>query len=100
MAEYQIGTTELRQKLTDVIQKVREEKATYIVETFGRPQVVIIAVDDYERLQAFRQESLREKTGLARTVFGMWHDKGDTRQPEVDGDRGRWASVWSEVAHE
>ena len=41
MKERQIGTTELRQRLTDVIQAVKEEKVAYVVETFGRPQVVI-----------------------------------------------------------
>lgn len=54
MKERQIGATELRQRLTDVIQAVKEEKVAYVVETFGRPQVVIVDVDEYERLQAFR----------------------------------------------
>lgn len=54
MEERQIGATELRQKLTDVIQAVKEEKVAYVVETFGRPQVVIVDVDEYGRLQAYR----------------------------------------------
>ncbi len=37
MEERRIGATELRQKLTDVIQAVKEEKVAYVVETFGRP---------------------------------------------------------------
>lgn len=52
MEERQIGTTELRQRLTDVIQAVKEEKVAYVVETFGRPQVVIVGVAEYQRLQA------------------------------------------------
>jgi prevent-host-death family protein len=77
MAEYQIGATELRQRLTDVIQRVREEKATYVVETFGRPQVVIIGIEEYERLQVFRRIALQDKVELARS-------------------RSQWRSDWSE----
>ena len=54
MKERQIGATELRQKLTDVIQAVKEESVVYIVETFGRPQVVIVDVTEYQRLQEYR----------------------------------------------
>lgn len=54
MEERQIGATELRQKLTDVIQAVKEERVAYVVETFGRPQVVIVDVTEYERLRAYR----------------------------------------------
>lgn len=52
MEERQIGTTELRQRLTDVIQAVKEEKVAYVVKTFGRPQVVIVGVAEYQRLLA------------------------------------------------
>ena len=50
--EKQIGTTDLRQKLTDVIQEIKEEKATYVVETFGRPQVAIVDLDQYQNFFA------------------------------------------------
>jgi prevent-host-death family protein len=53
MVEYRIGATELRQKLTDIIQTVREGNATYVVETFGRAQVAIIDVEAYERFQEY-----------------------------------------------
>lgn len=53
MEERQIGTTELRQRLTDVLQAIKEEKVAYVVETFGRPQAVIIDLDEYERLQEY-----------------------------------------------
>jgi prevent-host-death family protein len=56
MEERQIGTTELRQRLTDVIQAVKEEKVAYVVETFGRPQVVIVDVSAYERLLTYRAQ--------------------------------------------
>jgi len=66
--EKQIGATYLRQKLTDVIQEIKEEKATYVVETFGRPQVAIVDLDQYQsflRYQAERKEFFRELKAIA-----------------------------------
>jgi len=54
--ERTIGSTELRQRLTDVLQAVREEGATYIVETFERSQAALINLDEYRLFQRFRQE--------------------------------------------
>jgi prevent-host-death family protein len=54
--EQSIGATDLRQRLTDVLQAVRERGETYIVETFGRPQAAIINLDEYRRIQRFRRE--------------------------------------------
>jgi prevent-host-death family protein len=95
MEERPIGATELRQKLTDVIQSVREQNATYIVETFGRPQVVIIGLDEYRRLKAFRRATLGEKTELARSTFGMWTGRDDIDDEWLARQR-RWYSAWNE----
>ena len=54
--ERQIGATDLRQQLTDVLQTVREERATYIIETFGRPQAALVHLDEYRRFQQYRLE--------------------------------------------
>jgi prevent-host-death family protein len=54
--EYQIGTTDLRQKLTDVLESVREEGATYVIETFGRPQAAIVSLEEYRQFQQYWQE--------------------------------------------
>ena len=54
--ERKIGTTELRQRLTDVLQAIREEKASYIVETFERSQAALINLDEYRQFQRYRQE--------------------------------------------
>jgi prevent-host-death family protein len=54
--ERQIGATDLRQRLTDVLQQVREERAIYIVETFGRPQAALVNIDEYRRFQQFQEE--------------------------------------------
>jgi PHD/YefM family antitoxin component YafN of YafNO toxin-antitoxin module len=54
--EQNIGTTALRQRLTDVLQTVREQRITYVIETFGRPQAAIINLDEYEQFRRFREE--------------------------------------------
>jgi prevent-host-death family protein len=68
MEERQIGATELRQKLTDVIQAVKEEKVAYVVETFGRPQVVIVNVNEYQSLQAYQAQRKQFFDDLAATA--------------------------------
>ena len=64
--EQTIGTTELRQHLTDVLQAVREERVTYIVATFDRSQAVLINLEEYRQFQAFKQE---------REAFFDWLDQ-------------------------
>ena len=94
MEERQIGTTELRQRLTDVIQAVKEEKVAYVVETFGRPQVVVIDVDEYRRLQG--QQPVRADTAArARAAFGMWRDRPDIDDGWLERNRQQWYSDWA-----
>ncbi len=54
--EQSIGATDLRQRLTDILQAVRERREAYIVETFGRPQAAIINLDEYRQFQRFWRE--------------------------------------------
>lgn len=54
--EQVIGATELRQQLTDVLQAVREQRATYIVETFGRSQAAIVNLEDYRDFLSYRRD--------------------------------------------
>ncbi len=63
--ERRIGATELRQRLTDVLQAVREEQATYIISTFERSQAVLVNVEEYRQFQRFREE---------REAFFDWLD--------------------------
>lgn len=81
--EKQIGATYLRQKLTDVIQEIKEEKATYVVETFGRPQVAIVDLDQYQsflRYQAERREFFR---GLKEIAAENAKRNADLTEEEV-----------------
>ena len=69
MEERQIGATELRQKLTDVIQAVKEENVVYVVETFGRPQVAVIDLETYRRWREAmpQDDEAREKANAKNT---------------------------------
>jgi PHD/YefM family antitoxin component YafN of YafNO toxin-antitoxin module len=71
--ERTIGTTELRQRLTDVLQAVREERATYIIETFERSQAALINLEEYQQFRRFRQE---------REAFFEWLEATASRNAE------------------
>lgn len=68
--ETTIGATELRQRLTDVLQAVRDEQATYIVATFDRSQAALINLEEYRQFQRFKQE---------RAAFFDWLDDTASR---------------------
>ena len=68
--EQKIGATELRQRLTDVLQAVREEQATYIIATFERSQAALVNLEEYRQFQQFKQE---------REAFFDWLDDTATR---------------------
>jgi prevent-host-death family protein len=71
--EKSIGATDLRQRLTDVLQAVREQRKIYVVETFGRPQAAIINLDEYRQFQRFREE---------REAFFEWLEAAAARNAE------------------
>lgn len=54
--EQRIGATELRQRLTDVLQAVREEQATTVVATFDRSQAELVNLEEFRQFQQFKQE--------------------------------------------
>jgi prevent-host-death family protein len=71
--ERNIGATDLRQRLTDVLQAVREQRETYIIETFGRPQAAIVNLDEYRQFERFREE---------REAFFEWLEATAARSAE------------------
>lgn len=75
--EQVIGATDLRQHLTDVLQAVREQRATYIIETFGRSQAVIVNLDEYRQFQDYRRD---------RDAFFDWLDQTAAANAEHNRD--------------
>lgn len=76
MEERKIDGAELREKLTDVIQVIVEEKVVYVIETLGRPQAIMLNLDEYRRLQDSQFEKIKTRK-LAEEAFGMWRDRDD-----------------------
>jgi prevent-host-death family protein len=68
-----VGATDLRQRLTDVLQAVRERREAYVVETFGRPQAAIINLDEYEQFLRYQRE---------RAAFFDWLDEAAAANAE------------------
>jgi len=77
--ERKIGATELRQRLTDVLQAVREERATYIIATFDRSQAALVNLEEYRQFQRFQQE---------REAFFDWLDDTASQNAAQNLDLG------------
>jgi PHD/YefM family antitoxin component YafN of YafNO toxin-antitoxin module len=77
--ERTIGATELRQRLTDVLQAVREEQATYIIATFDRSQAALVNLDEYRQFQRYKQE---------REAFFDWLDDAASQNAAQNLDLG------------
>lgn len=73
--EYTIGSTNLRQQLTDVLEVVREQGVAYVIETFGRPQAVLINLEDYRQFCQFEQE---------RKAFFTWLDEAAAQNANLN----------------
>jgi len=73
MVERTIGTTELRQRLTDVLQAVRERGETYIIATFDRSQAALVNLEDYRQFLNYRRE---------RAAFFDWLEDAASRNAE------------------
>ena len=71
--ERKIGTTELRQQLTDVLLAVKEGRAAYIIETFERSQAVLISLEEYRQFQRFKKE---------REAFFKWLEETSAHNAE------------------
>ncbi len=67
----------MRQRLTDVLQAVREEQATYIIATFDRSQAALVNLEEYRQFQHFRQE---------REAFFDWLDEVASQNAEQNLD--------------
>jgi len=76
-----IGVRELREQATEVLRKVREEKAEYIITHQGRPVAMLLPVDE----QAI--EAVMLQAGK-RSVSGGW----DVYQRLADMLRQTWPS--------
>jgi prevent-host-death family protein len=73
VAEQSIGSTVLRQRLTDILRAVQDRRESYVIETFGRPQAALVNLDEYLQFQRFRRE---------REAFFEWLEDTAARNAE------------------
>jgi len=81
--EHSIGSTELRQKLTDVLRDVREGGETYVIQTFGRPQAAIVNLEELRRFRRFVAERERFFDWLEGTAARNAEGNRDLSEKEV-----------------
>lgn len=90
-----IGVRELREKATEVLRKVREEKAEYIITHQGRPVALLLPVDVEAIETAMLETAKKTGTGgweiyqaLADALRASWPTGIDTQAvlDEVRGD--------------
>lgn len=60
-----VTSTELQKNTRDVIDWARTRGDTVLVETYGKPMVVILDVAEYEELVRIKREHIRERFGQA-----------------------------------
>lgn len=96
--ERQIGTTDLRQKLTDVLQIIRDEHVTYVVGTFGRSQAALINLDDYRQFQNFQEQRESWFQWLEETTRLNSAREGELSEEELLGLIGHASSQVSNEA--
>lgn len=60
-----VSTTEAKAKLSSIIEWAVKNRDSVIVESRGKPRVVIIPVEEYEQLEVLKEEKRREEA-LAR----------------------------------
>ncbi len=70
-----VTSTELQKNTRDVIDWARTRGDTILVETYGKPMVVILDVAEYEELLRIKREHIRER--FTRAVGDI---RGATRE--------------------
>lgn len=66
-----ISATKLRIKTRDLMEQVRYEGARYIVETFGRPMIVLISYEDFLRVQDLLNEAFSTNAPKHSTLVSI-----------------------------
>lgn len=69
MMPKRISTSDLRTQIKRVLNEVSYGQAQYLVEKFGEPAAAIISVEDFQLLQAAKQE--RAAATLRQTIANI-----------------------------
>ncbi|MBC8496690.1 MAG: type II toxin-antitoxin system Phd/YefM family antitoxin [Anaerolineales bacterium] len=85
-----IGVRELRSKTAEVLRRIREESAEYVITHQGKPVALILPVDT-EAIEAKLIEAAKQSSGagwetyqsLANSLRGKWPEDQNT-QTSID----------------
>ncbi len=81
-----ITATELRLKTRDVVERVKFKGERLVVENFGRPMVVIISFEDYERVKDLLAAGRETDNSLDRRAVDLPLRGGKKRPGRPRGD--------------
>jgi prevent-host-death family protein len=73
-----ISSSELRAQIKRVLNEVGYGQSEYVVEKFGEPIAAIISVEDFQLLQATKQQ---QATTSLQAVLAMLRERGETFDP-------------------
>lgn len=87
-----IGVTELQRKFKTVLDEVTRRKTPYVLTRGSRPEAVLIAYDEYLRLQEADREQRPHSTSARPPLdfpvedYGEWPDSLSLRREDLYGD--------------
>jgi prevent-host-death family protein len=76
-----VSSTELQKRTRDVIDLARTQDMAIVVETYGKPMVVILPYDEYQEYMAFKQrqqEARRARFAELRQMADQQSEAGAT----------------------
>ncbi len=88
-----VPVTDLRRKTRDVIRGVYEDKLTVYITQHGRPTVVLVHYEQYERMVAALKAAEAREVSLptpeqkrAAALLQSWIDEGDSIEQQETGE--------------
>ena len=86
MSTTTIQSTDLRRRVREILERVRNEKEPVIVQTYDTPQAVLIPYDDFEAYEAWRARRVERAAWLSelRAIAEEVSARADLSVAEAD----------------
>ena len=86
MSTTTIQSTDLRRRVREILERVRNEKEPVIVQTYDTPQAVLIPYDDIEAYEAWRARRVERAAWLSelRAIADEVSARADLSVAEAD----------------
>jgi len=99
-AERRVTATEAKNHFGQIIRLARRTGQPVFVESRGKPVVVIVSVETFERYRQKNREISGGPGERARRSFGMWAERADLDEAWLAQGRERWQSRWAGVTED